>query len=71
MILKSEKEVVEAFTEIAENIRRGYSIGYAPTNTIRDGRLRRVKVAVRAPGFTNLKVSSRDGYLAPRSVDAR
>ena len=68
---ESEKEVVEAFSEIAENIRRGYSIGYVPTNTTRDGRLRRVKVSVRAPGFNNLKVSYRDGYLAPRSVDAR
>jgi VWFA-related protein len=68
---ESEREVVEAFTEIAENIRRGYSIGYVPTNTTRDGRLRRVKVSVRAPGFNNFKVSARDGYLAPRSVDAR
>ena len=62
----SEAEVVAAFHEIAANIRRGYSIGYAPTNTARDGRYRRVKVQVRAPGMKNLKVSARDGYLAPR-----
>jgi VWFA-related protein len=67
----SEKEVVEAFAEIAANIRRGYSIGYAPTNTSPDGRFRRVKVSVRAPGFKNLRVSARDGYLAPRHADAR
>jgi VWFA-related protein len=64
----SEKEVVEAFTAIAENIRRGYSIGYTPTNTSPDGRFRRVKVTVRAPGFNNLTVSARDGYLAPRHL---
>ena len=62
----SEREVVDAFREIAENIRRGYSIGYVPTNQVRDGRFRRVKVTVRAPGHRNLKVVTRDGYLAPR-----
>jgi VWFA-related protein len=63
---KTERQVVEAFGEIAENIRRGYSIGYAPTNTAQDGKFRRVQVQVRAPGFRNLKVRVRDGYLAPR-----
>ena len=67
---ESEKEVVEAFTEIAQNIRRGYSIGYTPTNSAHDGRYRRVKIMVNAPGYRNLKVSARDGYLAPRHVDA-
>ena len=61
-----EREVVEAFGEIADNIRRGYSIGYVPTNQAHDGRFRRVKVSVRAPGQKNLKVVTRDGYLAPR-----
>ena len=66
-----EREVVEAFTEIATNIRRGYSIGYSPTNAAHDGRFRRVKVQVRAPGFKSLKVRARDGYLAPRHADDR
>lgn len=64
---KSERAVVDAFREIAENIRRGYSIGYVPTNTTLDGRFRRVKVAVRAFGHKNLKVVTRDGYLAPQA----
>ena len=63
---RTEPQVVEAFRDIAGNIRRGYSIGYAPTNPAHDGRFRRVKVDVRAPGFRNLKVRARDGYLAPR-----
>jgi Ca-activated chloride channel homolog len=67
----SEAEVIEAFKTIADNIRRGYSIGYVPSNTTRDGRFRRVKVDVRAPGFKNLNVSARDGYLAPRHADAQ
>ena len=65
----SEREVVEAFREIAGNIRRGYSIGYVPTNTSHDGRYRRVKVSVHAPGHKNLSVIARNGYLAPRHAD--
>jgi VWFA-related protein len=67
---KSERAVVEAFREIADNIRRGYSIGYVPTNTVHDGRYRRVKVSVYAAGHKNLSVIARDGYLAPRHPDA-
>ena len=67
---KSERAVVEAFREIAGNIRRGYSIGYVPTNTIHDGRYRRVKVTVRAPGYKNLSVITRDGYLAAHHTGA-
>ena len=67
---KTERAVVEAFREIAGNIRRGYSIGYVPTNTVRDGRYRRVKVSVRAPGYKNLSVIARDGYLAPHHTGA-
>jgi VWFA-related protein len=66
----SEKSVIDAFQEIAENIRRGYSIGYVPTNHTHDGRFRRVKVAVRAAGYKNLTIIARDGYLAPRHADA-
>jgi VWFA-related protein len=60
----SDQETVAAFTEIANNIRRGYSIGYVPTNTTRDGRWRSVKVMVRAPG-KKLSARCRDGYTAP------
>ncbi len=68
---ESEREVVAAFREIAGNIRRGYSIGYSPTNTVHDGRYRRLKVSVRAPGRRNLTVIARDGYLATRHTEPR
>lgn len=67
----TDAEVVDAFKEIADNIRRGYSVGYAPANTARDGKFRRVKVMVRSPGYKNLTVSARDGYLAPRDTNAQ
>jgi Ca-activated chloride channel family protein len=67
----TEAKVIASFKEIATNLRRGYSLGYAPTNTERDGKYRRVKVMVRAAGYKNLSVSARDGYLAPGLTPAR
>ena len=67
---RTEAQLVRAFTDIATNVRRGYSLGYTPTNTTHDGRYRRVNVLVRVPGRSNnLRVSARDGYLAPRHAD--
>jgi VWFA-related protein len=57
----SEQEIVQRFEEIAGNIRRGYSIGYVPSNT-GGGEYRRVKVMVRMPGRTHLSVRARHGY---------
>ena len=68
---RREAEVIGSFEEIAGNIRRGYRLGYEPTNTTRDGKYRRVKVLVRAAGHKNLTVSARDGYLAPGNVEPR
>ena len=62
---ETEAEIVAAFGTIAQNIRRGYSIGYVPASPVADGRYRRVKVTVAAPGYRNLKVIARDGYFAP------
>jgi Ca-activated chloride channel homolog len=61
---RSREQVVTVLMEMAESIRRGYSIGYTPTNTIRDGQFRRIKVMVRANG-RSLTARYRDGYTAP------
>lgn len=63
------EETVQQFTEIAGNIRRGYSIGYVPPSA-GDGRYHRVRVMVRVPGRTNLTARARDGY-ASRPATAR
>ena len=62
---RSEAQVVSAFAEIAATIRRGYSIGYVPTNGTHDGTRRRVAVQVRSPNLRSPRVYTRDGYLAP------
>jgi Ca-activated chloride channel homolog len=66
---RSDEETIAAFTTVAENIRRGYSIGYVPTDTRRDGRWRSVKVMVRAPG-KRLSARCRDGYTAPSATSS-
>jgi Ca-activated chloride channel homolog len=60
----SDAAVVSTFEEIAANIRRGYAIGYVPTNTSHDGGFRRVQVRVRVPDRRHLTVRARDGYLS-------
>jgi Ca-activated chloride channel homolog len=67
---RTEADVIEAFSEIAANIRRGYSLGYEPTNAAEDGRYRRVKVTVAGPSQKRLSVRARDGYLAPRRTES-
>ncbi len=62
---KSEAAAVSAFAEIAGRVRRGYSVGYVPTNGAHDGTYRRVVVHVRSPGLKSPAVHTREGYLAP------
>ncbi|NOT25993.1 MAG: hypothetical protein HOP16_07795 [Acidobacteria bacterium] len=61
----SDERVVESLNEVAGNIRRGYTIGYVPSNPVHDGSFRRVTVRVRVPGRSGLTVRTRDGYTAP------
>lgn len=67
---KSETEIVKAFMEIAQNIRRGYSIGYVPDDPREPGEYHRVKVTVRVPG-RDVSVRARDGYTAGGDVEPR
>jgi Ca-activated chloride channel family protein len=61
---RTERATIEAFSEVAGNIRRGYTIGYTPSNAARDGTYRHIKVLVHLPG-RKLSVRVRDGYIAP------
>jgi VWFA-related protein len=60
----NERQTVDAFRQVAANVRRGYSIGYVPTNAANDGSFRHVKVVLTVPG-RELSVRVRDGYIAP------
>ena len=68
---RTERDVVAAFADIAVKIRRGYTIGYAPTNSAHDGTYRKLIVRALVPGMRPPVVHVRDGYLAPLHPDAR
>ena len=62
---KAERDVVEAFSNIAGKVRQGYTLGYVPTNSAHDGTYRHLIVRVLIPGQRAPAVHVRDGYLAP------
>ncbi len=63
IVIRSEKNLEEAFDQISEELRSQYTLGYYPTNTARDGKFRKIKVET---NNHDLKVLARKGYYAPR-----
>ena len=64
---KTTEDVPEAVEHIARDIRATYTLGYVPTNQVRDGTARKLRVVARHPDGRTLKVQTRGGYIAPRS----
>ncbi|MCA1818063.1 MAG: VWA domain-containing protein, partial [Acidobacteria bacterium] len=63
---KKVKEIVEAVNQIARDMRTQDVVGYALTNTARDGKFRRVEVTVETPPGQPKRIAfARPGYLAP------
>ncbi len=60
----SLQEARAAFAQVANEIGTQYSLGYYPSNKIRDGRFRQIKVELR--GVKDASVRARDGYYAPK-----
>jgi VWFA-related protein len=56
----------DAFSHIAEELRRQYSLGYYPKQTAQAGERRRIKVHVSRP---DLAVRTRDSYIFKRNAD--
>ena len=56
--------VVDICTRIARDIRNQYTIGYVPTNPMRNGGYRAIRAVARAPGQGKLFVRTRTGYIA-------
>ena len=58
------REIADALGQIARDIRHTYTVGYAPTNTARDGTFRSLRVVVTAPQGRPLVIRTRRGYVA-------
>jgi VWFA-related protein len=53
-----------AFAQVANEIGTQYSLGYYPSNKVRDGHFRQIKVELR--GVKDGSVRAREGYYAPK-----
>jgi VWFA-related protein len=62
IIVRSEKNLEQAFDEISEELRSQYTIGYTPTNKAHDGSYRKIKVEMKNKEYNGL---TRRGYYAP------
>lgn len=54
----------EAFTRVVRDISAYYILGFSSTNTLKDGRFR--KITVKLKNGSGLKVEAREGYFADR-----
>jgi Ca-activated chloride channel homolog len=57
-------DVDDVLQQIADDIRHSYTLGYVSSNSARDGRFRRIRVAVTDAPRRSLRVRTRDGYRA-------
>jgi len=64
--LNNPKELPQAAAEISVEMRNQYVIGYRPSNVVRNGKWRKIKVRVNLPARTaQMQVYSKSGYRAP------
>jgi VWFA-related protein len=59
----STREIVQVLQRVAQDIRHTYTLGYASSNTSRDGAFRQIRVTVDSPD-RRLNVRTRRGYPA-------
>jgi VWFA-related protein len=60
--IKSTNDLERGLLRVSQEARRYYLLGYAPANTRRDGRWRKISVKVNRP---DIDVRARQGYYAP------
>jgi len=59
-------DLADTATKIGIELRNQYMIGYRPTNPIKDGNWRKIKVKLAPPkGLPPLHVYAKAGYYAP------
>lgn len=66
---RDANQVAAVLRRVAEDIRRTYTVGYAPTRAL-DGSYRAVRVVVSPPDKRRVSVRTRSGYLAKATSHA-
>jgi VWFA-related protein len=64
IVVRSEKNLEQAFDQISEELRSQYTVGYTPTNKKHDGTYRKIKVEMKNKDYS---VLTRRGYYAPNN----
>jgi len=64
IVVRSEKNLEQAFDQISEELRSQYTLGYYSSNTARDGSYRKIKVDTTRK---ELDALARRGYYAPKN----
>ena len=64
IIVRSERNLEQAFDQISEELRSQYTIGYTPTNKKHDGSYRKIRVEMKNKDYSAL---TRRGYYAPNN----
>jgi VWFA-related protein len=64
IIVRSERNLEQAFDQISEELRSQYTIGYTPTNKKHDGSYRKIRVEMKNKDYS---VLTRRGYYAPNN----
>jgi len=62
IVVRSERNLQQAFDQISEELRSQYTIGYVPGNKKRDGSYRKIRVELKQKDLSAL---TRRGYYAP------
>ncbi len=62
ILVRSDKNLEQAFDQISEELRSQYTIGYSPSNKKHDGSYRKIKVEMKNKDYS---VLTRRGYYAP------
>jgi Ca-activated chloride channel family protein len=64
--VEDANELPDIMEKISVELRNQYVIGYKPSNLVRDGRWRRIRLKLNPPrGLPPLQVYARTGYYAP------
>ena len=64
IIVRSERNLEQAFDQISEELRSQYTIGYTPTNKKHDGSYRKIRLETKNKDYS---VLTRRGYYAPNN----